>query len=71
MNSYQSIPQVQPVQPTEQRVELYKDGFWIKSAAKRFRKDAQHLAKTGWRVQSQSAERVGWHRRGITVVYVR
>ncbi len=64
---YQQPPQ----RPPEQMIRLYKDGWVLKSSAKRFRHDATKLARQGWRVQSQSSERVGWMRRGITVVYVR
>ena len=62
-----------PYQPAQQIIKIYRNSFF-RYAEKKFMKDAERLAREGWRVQSQSASGYSWLTRRadvITVVYVR
>lgn len=58
---------------TEQLIKSYKSGgIFDPTASRKFRKDAEKLAKQGWLVQSQSSSKTTLTRREvINVVYVR
>jgi hypothetical protein len=63
---------IQQPQSTQQMVKTYKTGF-KGTAQKKFQKEAEKLAKDGWRVQnvSSAGATVYGDPRSLTVVYVR
>jgi hypothetical protein len=65
-------PQGQP-QPPEQLIRTYVLTGWGNTAQKKFQKDAEKLAKEGWRVQTMNSTSNQFNPRNIaiTVVYTR